>query len=75
MERCQEHRPGGAGFRGSVESEVFVSTRKVQKMRQIMTARDRKCSKQGSISRVYARCIQVENMFESGNFGKYYTEY
>ena len=25
MERCQEHRPGGAGFRGSVESEVFVS--------------------------------------------------
>ena len=32
MERCQEHRPGGAGFRGSVESEVFVSTRKVQKL-------------------------------------------
>lgn len=38
---------GGAGFRGSVESEVFVSTRKVQKMRQIMTARAGMCSKQG----------------------------
>lgn len=49
MKRCQEYRPGGAGFRGSVESEVFVSTRKVQKMRQIMTAWTGMCSKQGSI--------------------------
>lgn len=40
-----------------------------------MTARAGMCSKQGSISRVYARCIQMENVFKSGNFGKYSTEY
>ena len=39
MERRQEHRPGCTSFRGSVEPKVFVSTPKVQKMRQIMTAR------------------------------------
>ena len=60
MERCQEHRPGGAGFRGSVEPKVFVSTPKVQKMRQMMTARNRKCSKQGSISGVCVEGIQGE---------------
>ena len=49
--------------------KVFVSTRKVQKMRQIMTTRDRKCSKQGSIAGMCARCIQVENVFKRGNFG------
>ena len=53
MERCQEYRPGGAGFRGSVESEVFVSTRKVQKMRQIMTAWTGMCSKQGDYDEYY----------------------
>lgn len=36
-----------------MESEVFVSTRKVQKMRQIMTARDRKCSKEGTLVILY----------------------
>ena len=60
MERCQEYRPGGAGFRGSVESEVFVSTRKVQKMRQIMTAWAGMCSKQGDYVRVCVGSIQVE---------------
>lgn len=32
-----------------------------------MTVRAGMCSKQGSISRVYARCIQVGNVFKSGN--------
>lgn len=32
---------------------MFVSTRKVQKMRQIMTARDRKCSKEGTLVILY----------------------
>lgn len=40
-----------------------------------MTTRDRKCSKQGSIAGMCARCIQVENVFKRGNFGKYSTEY
>ena len=69
MERCQEHRPCRARFRGILGRKVFVSTRKVQKMRQIMTTRDRKCSKQGSIAGMCARCIQVENVFKRGNFG------
>ena len=48
---------------------MFVSTRKVQKMRQIMTARAGMCSKQGSIAGMCARCIQVGNVFKRGNFG------
>lgn len=43
-----------------MEPEVFVSTPKVQKMRQMMTARNRKCSKQGSISGVCVEGIQGE---------------
>ncbi len=37
-------------------------------MRQIMTTWDGKCSKQGSILRVYARCIQVEKCSKVGTF-------
>ena len=39
---------------------MFVSTPKVQKMRQIMTAWDGKCSKQESISGVCVEGIQDE---------------
>ena len=39
---------------------MFVSTPKVQKMRQMMTARSGKCSKQGSISGVCVEGIQDE---------------
>ena len=39
---------------------MFVSTQKVQKMRQIMTARNGKCSKQESISGVCVEGIQGE---------------
>ena len=39
---------------------MFVSTPKVQKMRQIMTARNGKCSKQESISGVCVEGIQDE---------------
>ena len=40
-----------------------------------MTAWAGMCSKQGSIAGMCARCIQMENVFKSGNFGKYSTEY
>ncbi|RGG77174.1 hypothetical protein DWW82_07665 [Clostridium sp. AF17-2] len=39
---------------------MFVSTPKVQKMRQIMTARNGKCSKQESISGICVEGIQGE---------------
>ena len=37
-----------------------------------MTARAGMCSKQGDYVRV---CALMENVFKSGNFGKYSTEY
>ena len=67
MERCQEHRPGCTRFRGILEREVFVSTPKVQKMRQIMTARNGKCSKQGDYMRLGVGSIQGEKVFQNGN--------
>ena len=59
MERCQEHRPGGAGFRGSVESEVFVSTRKVQNVRQLITQIRQKVFQKGAFPAVI---IYLERM-------------
>ena len=41
----QEYRPGSTGFRGILESGVFVSSPKVQKMRQKMTTQSKKVFK------------------------------
>ena len=43
---------------------MFVSTPKVQKMRQIMIAQTGKCSKQGDYVRVFIGSIQVEKVSE-----------
>ena len=44
----------------ALEPKVFESTQKVQKMRQMMTARIGKCSKQGDYVMVCIGSIQVE---------------
>ena len=47
-------------LKAAKQREVFVSTRKVQKMRQIMTVRNGKCSKQGDYMRLGVGSIQGE---------------
>ena len=51
---------------------MFVSTPKVQKMRRIMTARDRKCSKQGDYMRLGVGSIQGEKCSKVGTLAILY---